>query len=307
MENQLQPKPTDIRRTLPGPRDRVLQYVQKPEGTIRSLLQAGFTFQVDGEVYYDIRAMRVALGSTLSLIWELIELKPDKEPTDKAYQELLNFIIECYPDIHIEEILLAFKMAFSNQLAVEKVEHFQSFGIAYFSRIMNAYLDYKKKVVKKTEAAKKALPEIDKTRMLIDDHLSSRPLNDQAVKQMIWELYEDLCNDRYGRLSVIPLGRYYFFLKEIGLVNLDQEEGNRIITEVRHRLDNHLDPDKRKYDNDILRYHCYNEMVLSEMKKWKSAGYDFYDLIGFLDYTACYINPDNHDELKFLFKQLNND
>lgn len=103
------------------------------------------------------------LNETLLLIFKLVGLTPDRYPTGLDSMLLNNSIISTFGNLTVQELRIAFDLAIKKEYEVE-LNHYGTFSALYFSNIVNAYIEHRKKVVKelnkeraKLEAAPKEL------------------------------------------------------------------------------------------------------------------------------------------------------
>lgn len=88
----------------------------------------------------------VPIDQVLVIVFKLVGLPeknwPSTNPQYNEKQFLIDYIRKTYGTIRAEEIKIAFEMALKGRIKVD-TQHYMNFSPEYFSRIMNAYLEWK--------------------------------------------------------------------------------------------------------------------------------------------------------------------
>lgn len=76
------------------------------------------------------------------------DLGVKESPSREQLKSLVTFLHRNYGNLSIESIEYAFEMALTGALRVE-VEHYQSFDKKYISKVLNAYQEHQRAIIKK--------------------------------------------------------------------------------------------------------------------------------------------------------------
>jgi len=86
------------------------------------------------------------LGLKLMAISKDLGVK--ESPDHNELKGLVSFLLRNYGNLSIESIEYAFELALIGSLKVD-VEHYQSFDKKYISKVLNAYMDHQRSIIKK--------------------------------------------------------------------------------------------------------------------------------------------------------------
>lgn len=115
-------------------------------------------------------------------------INTNNQDEDSLAQELVliaKFIIDNYENIKYSEIELAINLSLTNKLDVD-VRTFNSFSPMYVSRILNAYMDYSRKIVQELKERKYR----DEDRKMLEKEPTSEEKM-ESMKDLIAYLYEE--------------------------------------------------------------------------------------------------------------------
>jgi hypothetical protein len=189
---------------------------------------------------------------------------PNEDEDDIAQELILisKFLIENYPKLNLEEISLAINLSLTNKLNVD-VRTFNSFSPMYISRILNAYLDYKRSIYNelrerqerinsKNELEKKATPE---------DRLF-------AMRELLHHFY-----DEYKSIGVVNdyFNVLYNFLRKTKRLNPSKEIVDKAMKYGESKCNEHINsyfanaigndkPDKQLIIKRFARNYCVQNL-----------------------------------------------
>jgi len=203
------------------------------------------------------------LAEALRYVFVLIGLRREALPTEAESMVLRQFICANYGNITIDEIRTAFDLAVKGELDVD-IKHFQNFSTLYFSQVMKAYQLRKGKAmmefqrIQEKERMKEQVSTIDP---------------DKAMK----EFHENMLVDPYRRFFEsnenefdVPIHSadvLYNHMKNIGLIDLTQEEMDKIKAEVTEKVN---EQEEMKKEFKTLSEHMKERTGQKEdiTKKW---------------------------------------
>jgi hypothetical protein len=163
---------------------------------------------------YDIDNLIGVLGK-----WRWMSgVNDTNQDEDEIAKELIliaKFVNKNYSELRIDEISLAIDMSLTNKLDVD-VRTFNIFSPMYVSRILNAYVEYRKKTYEIIMDRKRSL---DSKRMV--EKKPSPEENMEAIKELIiyfWEQYqkENIVKDYFNTL--------YRYFRRTNQIILTKEE-----------------------------------------------------------------------------------
>lgn len=158
------------------------------------------------------------LKQVLRYAMVLVGLRANNMPTDEEKYVLINFIQSNFQNITIAEIKLAFDLAVSGKLNID-AKCYENFSCEYFGRIMSNYIEMSRSetivIANKYEEAK-PLP---------------TPSQDQLKSDAIENanfFAESVSNNTNFKMLAGGLAGLYDIAKQVGIMNLSQEEKNAI-------------------------------------------------------------------------------
>ena len=142
----------------------------------------------------------------------------DENEVAKELVLLSQFIIKNYSDINLDEISLAIDLSLTNKLDVD-VRTFNTFSPMYVSRILNAYKEYKKPIIKDVlERKEKAIKDKE-----LEKVLTPQEKMDSMI-DLIKYFYEQNVKDGYINDHFTTLYNYFRKTNKLkGVPNLVNE------------------------------------------------------------------------------------
>ena len=142
----------------------------------------------------------------------------NQQTEDELAQELVmlaKFVSENYPIMKREEFKLAVSMSLTNMLDVD-VRTFNTFSPMYISRILNSYLDHKRKIVKDVNERK-------------DNHDLKKELEKQPSQQEKMDSMVELITYLYNEYKEVGEVKDYFntlynYLKRTNKIKIPKEQ-----------------------------------------------------------------------------------
>ena len=184
------------------------------------------------------------IGQTLVKIFILTGLKKDRFPDGDESLFLMNFISKNYENYTLEEIYLAFELAIKRDLdqflgKEPNVNHYQSFSVEYFCKILTGFRKYKAHNLTPILAKQNKLKEIEE----ISD-------------------YDFLKINFVNKFSIYIQGGYpwnygidikiFELLVKNGIIAIKEDEKIRVGQEVKNQLKSSYKDDKER-KNDWIR------------------------------------------------------
>lgn len=209
--------------------------------------------------------IRKRIGDVLSIVYEMIGLKPDNYPTPNYAKVIADYVVRRYGSLAPEELGDAFELAIAGELKVGIV-HYQSFDLPLLSRVLNAYITYRDKSIKKVERIQLEYTELN-------DLFRKRPMNDKAIKNHIVWCYTQFYEEREGQIYY-NLGHEYEFLNDIGLILTSGKTKNEYLEKAKARIETdnkinqmkglkHFSEVRWKDDKDVMtlaKHYCVVEL-----------------------------------------------
>lgn len=181
-----------------------------------------------------------------------------EEDIAKELVLIADFVFRNYPKLSIEEISLSIDLSLTNTFDID-VNAYNSFSPMYVSRILNAYLEYKRGLYN-TISAKKDLEESRK-------YLEKKPTPLEKMNSMV-ELIKYFY-DEYKSIGEVKdhFNAIYHFLKRTNRISLSKEIIDEALKYGKERSANHVSThwdmfDRNKPDGeDIVKRFARNYCV----------------------------------------------
>ena len=142
-------------------------------------------------------------------------------PSDEEVRLFVEYVAEHFYKLSILDIDNAFNLATAGKLDVE-ADHYQSFSVIYIAKIVNSYIKYKG-------------PEIIKYKNEVRK-LEDRPLTEEEKIAKTIEAILDAHENYKKKVYYNPFGYVsYDFLKNMGIINLSDEEKKMILEKAREK------------------------------------------------------------------------
>jgi len=157
----------------------------------------------------------------------LVGLRGNNLPSNEEKFVLLNFIKSNFGNQTLEEIKLAFDLAVSGTINID-AKCYENFSCEYFSRIVNAYIEYArqetKNIPKQIEEIKPIPSDAELKKMAID--------NANFHRQMVFDY--DNGKSQFNWKTLGGLSSLYLDLKKFEIFELNNDEQIRIMTKFKH-------------------------------------------------------------------------
>ncbi len=147
-----------------------------------------------------------------------IYLGVSKEPTAEEFVIIAQFVQQNYPMITLEEIRLAVNLSMLSQLDVDNKTYYDTFSVAYVTRILNAYLEYRKKVINDVLERK----EITEQKLLLS--VSSTPSITEMRQDMVDIIQMEYDHFKQHDEIKDSMGIVYKFLYRTKRLKIDQTD-----------------------------------------------------------------------------------
>lgn len=220
------------------PSSYLLKYVQsQDEANLISVIKSSKSIGFADKDIYDSMIDTIAKWR-----WMAGVSHSNQDENELASELLLisKFIINNYPSLTIEEINLSIDLSLTNKLDVD-VRTFNVFSPSYVSRIINAYLDYKKKLVhdvisRKVSAENKK--EMDK-----------KPSPEEQMKNMI-ELVEHFFNEYKEKKEINDhFNTCYNYFRRTNILTPNKETINEALEYGKLKASEHIE---KHFINDYI-------------------------------------------------------
>ena len=160
----------------------------------------------------------------LAEVFVLVGLKGDAKPEKHEMFVLIKWIIGKYKNLTTRELVIAFELSLSGQFLVE-TRHFNNFSVAYMSRIVNSYLEERKRSYKKIQLEKEKESLANKEMTEEQINISNKVFD----RNTIYKSFLVYKKNRVVDFGIVPVSHVYKNLEERhNLFNLTDEK-KRII------------------------------------------------------------------------------
>jgi hypothetical protein len=153
----------------------------------------------------------------------LVGLRGNNLPSNEEKFVLLNFIKSNFGNQTLEEIKLAFDLAVSGTINID-AKCYENFSCEYFSRIVNAYIEYARQETKN-------IPKQIEEKMPIpsDQELKKMAIDNANFHRKMLFDYNNGEKSIFDWRSFSGLSSLYFDLKKYGIFELNEDEQIRIM------------------------------------------------------------------------------
>lgn len=201
---------------------------------------------LSGTKIKDLDNQLFEVAQLLENIYNYTGLMPDKKPKEDMKVILFRHIINTCGNLTTKEVLKAFELGISGHLQVD-MNHYQNFSPLYFSTVINAYTEYRKRIVaqiNKERAEKEAIPkELTKE--------EQEEINRRFDYNCIVTGYRNFLNTGKVDFGHVPIGHVYARLEEdLGVIKMTMQQKQDLYVMVKNYLPEKL---KNKYANDNLK------------------------------------------------------
>ena len=228
---------------------------------------------------------RYHIGSTLQLIYQVVGLRPDNEPSKELAVIIAKYIQKTFHYFTPNDLYQAFEFALQDKFKCGKdhLEHYQIMDVKYLTRVFSHYAKYRRRMIQ--EMKSKNVENSIEGR--INTIIESRQKNDQAVKQMLYDSFNAVCN---GRQDANVMEEHFYWLVDIGLITVTASKWNRLVVEA-------LKLSERKTNYNTIKVQVLKDIALSEFQEWDIKGINPM-MVRFGD--VSYISPNDTMELSKL-------
>lgn len=172
--------------------------------------------------------------SILLLVTQLCKLMgilDDKFPDESTLNMLVDYINRYYRNLTINEIKIAFELGVAGETGVD-MNHYQNFSLLYFSSVVNAYVEYRKRVV----------AQINKERVekqAIKDELTPEQkteINNRFLYNFIYLPFVSYCKKGGLDFGSVPIGHVYLTLEDLKVINITNKQKKELHADVTLRI-----------------------------------------------------------------------
>jgi hypothetical protein len=172
------------------------------------------------------------LALTINALCIFVGVLPDKMPDVSSQDMLIDYINRYYKNLTLEELKLAFELGVAGQLQVD-MNHYQNFSSLYFSSVINAYIEYRKRIVAQLNKEREE-------REAIPPKLSQEEtyeINKKFDYNYILKVYQKFCKDGSVDFGHVPVGHIYNRLEnELKIIKVTNERKQEIYQHVKELL-----------------------------------------------------------------------
>jgi hypothetical protein len=171
----------------------------------------------------------------------LVGLRANNMPTDEEKFVLINFIQTNFQNVTIPEIKLAFDFAVAGKLKVD-AKCYENFSCEYFGRIIASYIEFSRQETivysnKFEEAKPTPKPSFDVLKI-------------EAIENANF-FAEAIANDTNFKMLIGGLDNLYDIAKEVGIMNLSNQEKNEIWQKCKQDLAKSKSEAYKKFVNNL--------------------------------------------------------
>jgi hypothetical protein len=218
MENL--PKPTNKQQQLSETNKSGQKF--SVETLIRKEIEQGVKIFNVGDV--DIAAL-------MEYLFVFTGLTSDKRPDKMGKMILLGHIKRACQNLTIEEVKKAFELGVEGYYDID-MNHYQSFSSLYFSSVINAYVEYRRRIVAK----------INKERVeqqAVKDELTPEQkteINNRFLYNFIYLPFVSYCKRGGLDFGSVPIGHIYLTLEDLKVINITNKLKKELHADVTLRI-----------------------------------------------------------------------
>lgn len=173
----------------------------------------------------------IEIAKMLDYLYDYIGLLPEKRPLTEMKVMLLNHISNTCANLTVVEIKKAFEMGVKGEIDVD-IKHYQTFSPLYFSSVINAYTEYRKKIVaqiNKERVEKEALRNEPTEQERIET-------NNRFLFNFIYTPYVNYCKRGVLDFSSVPISHIYLTLEDLKIIRVTNKYKKELHADVSSRI-----------------------------------------------------------------------
>jgi hypothetical protein len=167
----------------------------------------------------------------LDYLYDYTGLLAEKRPTTEVKAMLLNHIVNSYANLTINEIKKAFEMGIKGEIEVD-MNHYQTFSPMYFSSVVNAYIEYRKKIVAQInrERVEQQAVRNEPTEQEKQEN------NNRFLFNFIYTPYLEYCKRGVLDFGIVPISHIFLTLEDLKIINVTNKEKKELHADVTLRI-----------------------------------------------------------------------
>jgi hypothetical protein len=186
---------------------------------------------VSGTKIKDLDNQLFEIAKLLENIYNYTGLIPEKKPNEEMKVMLFRHIINTCGNLTINEVLKAFQMGVTGEIDVD-MNHYQNFSPLYFSTVVNAYTEYRRKIV----------AQINKERVERES-LRTEPTEQERIEtnnrflfNFIYTPYKEYCKRGVLDFISVPISHIYLTLEDLKIIQVSNKYKKELHADVTLRI-----------------------------------------------------------------------